>query len=103
MPFLREAKSMKQLNLTLRERRKTADRRKETTAGATMEILQSNRRMIQVARIGATDPATFDDVDKTDHQVPKEDGGNHAFKIFAHAGHPAPWAFFVGIDRIFFF
>ena len=76
----------------MREIRNIAERANETTAGATMEARQSKLRMIQVARIGAAEPAKFDDVERMDHQVPKDDGGNQAFNILAQAGHPAPWA-----------
>ena len=69
-----------------------AERAKETRAGATMETRQSKLMMMAVATTGATEPAKFDDVERTDHQVPNEEGGNHAFRIFAQAGQPAPWA-----------
>ena len=73
-------------------KRKRAERAKETRAGATIETRQSKLMMIAVAMTGATEPAKLDDVDRIDHQVPKEEGGNHAFRILAQAGHPAPWA-----------
>ena len=76
--------------ITFNEMRKRAERANETTAGATMELRQSKWMMIQVAMTGATEPAKFEDVDSTDHQVPNEDGGNQDFRSLAQAGQPAP-------------
>ena len=77
---------------TFNEKRKMAEKTKETSAGATMETRQSKWMIIQVARMGATEPATLEDVERTDHQVPKDEGGNQALRILAQAGQPAPWA-----------